>query len=96
MQSVQIVIMQDGSFGLAAPVRSLAGSRSALGRSRRPYLQPIANSPAVFPAVNASTTHYGLRPRPDQVSAGFSECRYFAAAGAREDFVSVPTSSARE
>ena len=45
---------------------------------------------------NASTNHWGLRPRPDQVSAGFSGCRYFAAAGARGDFVSVPTSSARE
>lgn len=62
----------------------------------RPIHRLMANSSVVFPASKAFTNYCGLRPRPDQVSAGFSGCRYFAAAGAREDFVSVPTSSARE
>lgn len=57
--------------------------------------QRISRSPAVVPAVSASKNHCGLRPRPDQVSAGFSGCRYFGGTGARAVFVSVPTSSAR-
>lgn len=69
---------------------------SALGRSCRSIFQLMVKSLAVFPAANASTNHCGLRPRPDQVSAGLSGCRYFAATGAREDFVSAPTSSAKE
>ena len=58
--------------------------------------QRISISPAVVPAASASTNHCGLRPRPDQVSAGFSACRYFGGAGARVVFISAPTSSASE
>lgn len=36
-----------------------------------------------------------LQPRLDQASDRFLGCRCFAAAGAREDFVSVPKSSVR-
>jgi hypothetical protein len=64
-------------------------------RGHQPMAMSSASS-AVLPADSASANHRGLRPRPDQVSAGFSGWRYFAGTGARAVFVSVPTSSASD
>ena len=59
-------------------------------------VQLIARSPGALPTSRAATNHSGLRPRPDQVRLGFSGWRYFAAAGARVGFTSVPIRSAKE
>jgi hypothetical protein len=42
-----------------------------------PFAAPaIAKSSTFFPPFIAATSHLGLRPRPAQVSAGFSGLRY--------------------
>jgi hypothetical protein len=45
-----------------------------------PFAAPaIAKSSTFFPPFIAATSHLGLRPRPAQVSAGFSGLRYLGA-----------------
>jgi hypothetical protein len=53
-------------------------------------------SSGVDPEASASRNHFGLRPRPDQVSDESAGFAYFGAAGARLRFVEAPVNSARE
>src|SRR5882672_2960947 len=41
----------------------------------------IRNSSADFPPLIAAVNHFGLNPRPAQVSSGFCGLRYFGATG---------------
>jgi hypothetical protein len=67
-----------------SPLGSTLEKSQAL-RFARVFLttEPFATPPMVFPLLIAATSHLGLRPRPAQVSDGFSGLRNLGATAPR-------------
>ncbi len=67
-----------GAGGLYCAPSSIAG-----GLRRLRHSPQISRSSGDFPAFSAASIHFGLRPRPVQVSEASFGLAYFGAAGAR-------------